>query len=311
MTSSIDKLVGRIAELNNPSVVGIDPRLAQIPAQIVDAAFARHGKTAAAAAEAFFIFGRGIIDGVCDVVPAVKPQIAFFEQYGAEGIAAYRQTVAYAKGKGLVVIGDVKRGDIASTAAAYSDGHIGRVDIGGERHAVFDEDFITLNPYLGSDAIEPFIADCERYGKGLFVLVKTSNASSRDVQDLTTPNGAVYEEVARLVHRWGEKAIGKRGYSSVGAVVGANFPEQARRIRELLPDAFFLVPGYGAQGALPEGVAACLDRHGRGVVVNNSRGIIFAYADKKYTNDFSEMEFGAAARRACLDMKAELNRITK
>jgi len=305
----IDKLAERIIELKNPAVVGLDPRLKNIPAFLREDMINNYGETPRAAAEAIFEFNRVIIDSVCGVVPAVKPQIAFYELFGADGIGAYQRTVAYAKQKNLIVIGDIKRGDIASTAAAYSDGHIGTVRVGGTRLPVFDEDFITVNPYLGYDAVEPFLENCGRYGKGLFILVKTSNNSSRDIQDLTTPNGTVYEEVARLVGKWGEGLVGECGYSSIGAVVGATFPEQAKKIRAMIPKTFFLVPGYGAQGANAADIAACFDKDGLGAIVNSSRGIISAYADEKYKNDFTEREFGAAAGRACADMADDLREI--
>ena len=302
----IDRLAERITGLENPIVAGLDPRLENIPEFIVNEMTDAYGETLKAAAEAIFEFCRVIIDEIRDTVPAVKPQIAFFEQYGAEGVGAYIRTVAYAKKKGLIVIGDIKRGDIASTAAAYSDGHLGEAAVGAAKFKVFDEDFITLNPYLGSDAVAPFIENCEKYDRGLFVLVKTSNASSRDIQDLKTENGFLYEEVARLVGEWGKGLKGKCGYGPVGAVVGATFPEQIIKIRGILPDAFFLVPGYGAQGGTAKDVAACLDKNGLGALVSSSRGIIFAYADEKYKNRFAEREFGKAARQACLDMAGSL-----
>jgi len=231
-----------------------------------------------------------------------------YEQYGADGIAAYQRTAEYAARKGLVVIGDVKRGDIASTAAAYSDGHLGVVAIGGARHIIYNEDFITINPYLGYDAVEPFLDNCKKYGKGLFILVRTSNPGA-DVQDLATSDGPVYEAVARLVGEWGEGLKGACGYSAVGAVVGATHPDQVKRVRELIPGVFFLVPGYGAQGAAAEDLAPCFDKKGLGAVVNSSRGIIFAYKNDKYKKDFPEAEFEYAARRACLDMRECLNEV--
>ena len=304
----IDKLAKRITELNNPTVVGLDPRFENLPEHIRAEAIKNYGETPKAAAEAFYEFNRVIIDNVCDIVPAVKPQIAFYEQYGADGIDAYQRTINYAKQNGLIVIGDIKRGDIASTASAYSDGHIGRVKVGETSRAIFDEDFITVNPFLGYDAIEPFLKNCAEYDKGLFVLVKTSNASSRDVQDLPVNGAPLYEEVARLVGEWGKAFIGECGYSSIGAVVGATFPEQIKKIRGIIPHVFFLVPGYGAQGASAVDIMDCFDEKKLGAVVNNSRQIIFAYSNEKYKNDFSEKNFGLAARRACLDMKEELLR---
>jgi len=303
----IDALADRIIELKNPTVVGLDPRFDMLPKFLRDEMTDAYGETPKAAAEAFYEFNRRIIDKIYDIVPAVKPQIAMYEQYGADGIAAYQRTIAHAKSRGMIVIGDVKRGDIASTASAYSDGHIGAVTVGSATHRVFDTDFITINPYLGYDAVEPFLDNCKRYGKGLFVLVKTSNASA-DVQDLITERGPVYEVVAELVGKWGAGLTGRHGYSSVCAVVGATHPAQARRIREILPNAFFLVPGYGSQGGRAEDLAACFDKKGLGVVVNNSRGIIFAYRDK-YKDEYGEAGFDAAARQACIDMREDLQRV--
>jgi len=305
---AIDRLAGRILALKNPTVIGLDPRFDQLPAFLQNEMIKRYGETPRAAAEAFFEFNRRIIDAACDVVPAVKPQIAMYEQYGAEGIAAYQRTTAYAAQKGLIVIGDIKRGDIASTAAAYSDGHLGEVAVGNTRHVIYNEDFITVNPYLGYDAVEPFLANCKKYGKGLFILVRTSNPGA-DIQNIMTANGPVYETVARLVGKWGEELMGACGYSAVGAVVGATHPEQIKRVRELIPGVFFLVPGYGAQGATAEDLAPCFDKKGLGAVVNSSRGIIFAYKDEKYRKDFPETEFDKAARQACIDMRECLNEV--
>ena len=306
----IDRLIEKIRELHSPIVVGLDPRLEQIPAAFKEPYYQTDGKTPATAAKIILTWGKEIIDQVCDLVPAVKPQIAMYEQFGAPGIDCYIQTVGYAKSKGLVVIGDIKRGDIAEIAGAYSDGHIGMVKIGGSSHPVFNEDFITVNPYLGYDAVEPFLANCEKYGKGLFILVKTSNKSSGDIQDLATKDGAVYEIIAGLIKKWGAHIKGESGYSSIGAVVGATHPEQAKKIRQILPEAFFLVPGYGAQGGTAEDLAACFDNKGLGAVVNSSRGIIFAYMDDKYKRDFPEDEFEMASRQACIDMREDLKRIT-
>lgn len=302
----IDFLIDKIVEKNNPSVVGLDPRLSYIPDYIKNAAFEEYGETPKAAAESFYEFNKAIIDAVYDIIPAVKPQIAMYEQYGADGITSYIKTVEYAKEKGLVVIGDIKRSDIASTAEAYSDGHIGRVRVGGSSYEIFKEDFITLNPYLGSDSVEPFLNNCREYGKGLFLLIKTSNASSGDIQDLESGGQRIYEKVGGLVSKWGEGLIGKHGYSAVGGVVGATFPEQAKALRAALPHTFFLVPGYGAQGGTACDLKHCFGKGILGAIVNSSRGIIAAHQNEKYKNDYSEKDFALCARRACIDMRNEL-----
>jgi len=301
----IDRLIDRITELENPTVVGLDPRIDYIPEEITKDATDRYGHTAIAVKYALLAYNKGLIDAVCDIVPAVKPQMAFYEQYGSEGVDAYVQTVAYAKTKGLFVIGDVKRSDIASTAEAYSNGHLGQVDIFGNKTGMFQTDFITLNPFLGADSIEPFLKNCKYFDKGLFVLVKTSNKGSGDFQDLMVGDRHIYEICGEYVQRWGQDFVGQRGYSSICAVVGATHPEVAAKLRLQLPNTFFLVPGYGAQGGSAADIAACFDKNGRGAIVNNSRGIIAAYKTEKY----SGMSYTEAARVAALAMKAELQAI--
>lgn len=305
----IDKLIDRIIETKNPSVVGLDPRLSYIPEFITEDAFNKYGHTPRAVAESFFLFNKYIIDEIYQIVPAVKPQIAMYELYGAEGIDAYIRTVEYAKSKGLIVIGDIKRSDIASTAGAYSDGHIGRVKIGEQTFEIFKEDFITLNPYLGSDSVEPFLKNCSDYDKGLFMLIKTSNAGSGEIQDLLTDGRPVYEAVGELVSKWGEKLIGKHGFSSVGGVVGATYPSQAKDLRQKLEHTFFLVPGYGAQGGTADDLAVCFNSDGLGAIVNSSRGIIAAHLSDKYKEEFSGEKFAGAARLAAEDMRKDLSRI--
>jgi len=290
----------------NPTVVGLDPRLDFVPAFIKEEAYESWGKTPKAAAWAFLKYNKAIIDAVYDLVPAVKPQVAMYEQFGPEGIQAYIDTILYAKEKGLIVIGDIKRSDIASTAEAYADGHIGKVKVEDEAFEVYHEDSITLNPYLGYDSIEPYIKHCKDYDKGLFILVKTSNPNSGEIQDLDLGGEKLYERVGKLVSDWGKELIGKKGYSQVGAVVGATHPEQAKRLRELMPHTFFLVPGYGAQGATAKDLAVCFDKNGLGAIVNSSRGIIAAYKLDKYKKDYSEKEFALASRQAVIDMKKDL-----
>lgn len=308
----IDVLIDRIKALASPVCVGLDPRPELVPEVIVNASIGQYGKTPEAMAAAFIAFGKGIIDCVGDVVPCVKPQIAMYERYGVPGLGAYAETVRYAKSKGLIVIGDVKRGDIASTAAAYADAHLGTVDIGGISFAPFDTDFVTINPYLGRDAVEPFFGHCRTYEKGLFILVKTSNPGGCDFQDLILADGKpLYEHAGELVSRWGQEFVGKHGYSSVGAVVGANYPAQGARLRELMPRTFFLIPGYGAQGGTAKDAAACFDKDGLGGVVNASRSIIGAWKEPLYAASFNggaETWFGLAAREEALKMKEELNK---
>ncbi len=302
----IDKLISKIRETQNPTVVGLDPQLDFVPEYLKNEMFETYGCTTKGAAEAILRFNMEIIDHVCDLIPAVKPQIAMYEQFGAEGVAAYIKTTQYAKGKGLIVIGDVKRGDIASTAKCYSKAHIGKVKIGHMEDEVFNSDFITVNPYLGYDGIEPYIEDCKENESGLFVLVKTSNPNSGEIQDLIVENQPVHEIVGGLVSKWGGDLIGKHGFSSIGAVVGATHKDQAKRLREIMPTVFFLVPGYGAQGGKAEDLAVCFNENGLGAIVNSSRGIIAAYKNDKYKNDFTEKEFAKASRQAVIDMQEDI-----
>jgi orotidine-5'-phosphate decarboxylase len=241
-------------------------------------------------------------------VPAVKPQIAMYEQFGSEGIESYIRTTNYAKRKGLIVIGDIKRGDITSTAEAYAKGHIGISKIEGEFYDMYKQDAITLNPYLGFDSIEPYIKYCNGYDKGLFILVKTSNPNSGEIQDLETSEGKLYEKVGKLVSKWGEELIGEYGYSKIGAVVGATHPEQAENLRKIMPNTYFLVPGYGAQGGKAKDLKGYFNKDGLGAIINSSRGIIAAYLNDQYKLKFSEHEFGLAAREAAISMKEDLQK---
>ena len=306
----IDRLIEKILQLQNPTVAGLDPRLAQIPELFKEPYYEIHGKTPTAAAEIFCAWGREIIDNIFDIVPAVKPQIAMYEQFGAPGIDAYIKTIEYAKSKGLIVIGDIKRGDIASTADAYADGHIGKVDIDGSLHEIFREDFITLNSYMGSDSVQPYIEYCKGGERGIFVLVKTSNPASSQIQDITsTANMPIYRHVGELVSGWGQGLIGKYGFSLVGAVVGATHPNEATLLREKMPHTFFLVPGYGAQGAGAGDLKGAFNKDGLGAIVNSSRGITGAYALEKYKADYSEKDFAKASRAAALDMRKDLQSV--
>lgn len=299
----IDLLIGKIDKLNNPTVVGLDPQYEMIPRYIREKQLERHGKTLKAVGEMFYEFNRSLIDALCDIVPAVKPQIAMYERYGLEGIEAYLKTIAYAREKGMFVIGDIKRGDIASTAAAYA-GHIGGVDVEGVHFDPWKEDAVTINPYLGYDGIKPFREICEKQGKMLFILVKTSNPSSSELQDVMTDDGRIlYERTGDLVADWGEGLVGKYGYSRIGAVVGATNKAQGEALRHRLPHTFFLVPGYGAQGAGGSDIGGFFDTDGRGCIVNSSRGIIAAY---KKSDRFGEADFASAAREAALSMKKDI-----
>ncbi|HYF83186.1 MAG TPA: orotidine-5'-phosphate decarboxylase [Clostridia bacterium] len=299
-----DKLIEKVIKCQNHTVVGLDPRLDYVPKHILNEVNAgvSAGRSDLVAAEAFFRFNKEIIDSVYDIVPAVKPQIAFYEQYGTAGFECYMKTCEYAKTKGLLVVGDVKRGDIGSTAEAYSDFYLGNNEWSVET------DCITINPYLGTDSIMPFVKDCEKNGKGIYVLVKTSNKSSADIQDLEAEGKKIYEHVADLVVRLGESLIGKYGYSSIGAVVGATFKSDGMRLREIMKKVYFLVPGYGAQGGTAEDVAVCFNEDGLGAIVNSSRGIIAAYKNEAYKGRFSEREFGLAAREAAIAMRNDINK---
>jgi orotidine-5'-phosphate decarboxylase len=297
--------MNKIEKMANPTVVGLDPTYEMIPRSIREEMLEKYGKTTKAAAKMFLSFNQEIIDHVCDLVPAVKPQIAMYEQYGIEGLQAYMETITYARKKGLIVIGDVKRGDIASTAAAYA-AHLNGVEIEGNRFDIWNEDAVTLNPYMGFDGIEPFIEPCNKYDKGIFVLVKTSNPSGMEIQDLIADGKPVYEHTAVLVSKWGELAMGDNGYSRVAAVVGATYKEQGQDLRKKMPHTFFLIPGYGAQGASGDDIRGYFDRDGRGCIVNSSRGIIAAY---KKDDRFGEHNFAEAAREAALAMKRDLGGI--
>lgn len=305
----IDKLIDKIQLTGNPTVVGLDPRLNYIPDYITQKYYEKYGYTPKAVAKAMFKFNKKIIDRICDIVPAVKPQIAMYERYGIEGLKAYAKTCEYAQSKGLIVIGDIKRSDIASTAEAYSDGHIGRVTIGENQFEGFKQDYITINAYLGSDGVVPFLEDCKKYEKGIFVLAKTSNPNSGEIQDLLVDGDPVYEKMGALIEKWGSELMGQNGFSSVGAVVGATHPEQAKRLRQVMPHTFFLVPGYGAQGGKAEDLAVCFNENGIGAIVNSSRGIIAAHMKDQYKECFTDdRDFALAARQACIDMKNDLRR---
>ena len=294
----IDKLIEKIVDLQNPTCVGLDTSFSYLPEDM------RNGISSFDdAAEAIAEFNMNVIDKVCDVVPSVKVQIAYYEMYGHAGLQAFEYTVNYAKGRGLIVIADCKRNDIGSTAGCYSSAYLGKTDVNGKLLRAFAADMLTVNGYLGYDGIKPFVNDIKAYDKSIFALVKTSNPSSGEFQNLKLDNGQyVYEKMGELVSEWGKDSIGMYGYSEVGAVVGATHPEEAARLRAQLPHTFFLIPGYGAQGGSAEMLKVCFDKNGLGGVVNSSRGIICAYRDQRY----SGMNYAEAARAACIDMQQDL-----
>ncbi len=319
----ISKLITKIQETNAPVVVGLDPQMKFIPQVLIEDAkrsvasqenmFLYGEDDLAIAATAVFRFNREIIDAIADIVPAVKPQIAMYEQFGIPGLMAYWRTVQYAREKGLIVIGDVKRGDIGSTSEAYAIAHLGRVNVAGHDVRVFNEDFATVNPYLGTDGIKPFIDVCNAQDKGIFVLVKTSNPSSGEFQDLKTADGRpLYEVVGEKVREWGETSMDNApealGYSNVGAVVGATYPEMAKLLRAIMPHTFFLAPGYGAQGASAMVLSGFFNKDGLGCIVNSSRGIIAAYQKEKYAQ-YNASDFGGAARAAAKAMIEDLRSV--
>lgn len=300
----INELIKKIVKMEAPIVVGLDPMENYIPECVKSKAYAEFGETLAGAGEAVWQYNKALIDAVADIVPAVKPQIAMYEQFGIEGLIAYKKTVDYAKEKGLVVIGDVKRGDIGSTSAAYATAHLGKVKVGNNTFAAFNEDFATVNPYLGTDGIKPFVDVCKAEKKGIFVLVKTSNPSSGEFQDRLIDGRPLYEHVADKVCEWGDDAMGD-AYSYVGAVVGGTYPEMGRVLRKAMPKTFILVPGYGAQGAKGADIAPYFNADGLGAIVNSSRGIIAAYKQEAYAN-YGDAGFADAARAAALAMKEDL-----
>ena len=299
----INKLTAKIQKTQAPIVVGLDPMLNYIPKHIQEKAFKEYGETLEGAAEAIWQFNKEIVDKTYDL--AVKPQIAMYEQFGIPGIAAFKKTVDYCKEKDLIVIGDIKRGDIGSTSAAYAVGHIGKVQVGSSSYAAFDEDFATINPYMGSDSVKPFMEVCKEEKKGLFVLVKTSNPSSGEFQDQLVNGRPLYELVGEKVAQWGEECMGDT-YSYVGAVVGATYPEMGKILRRIMPKAYILVPGYGAQGGQGKDLVHFFNEDGLGAIVNSSRGIIAAYKQEKYAK-FGEENFADASRAAAEDMIADIN----
>lgn len=302
----INQLIRKIRETNAPIVVGLDPMLKYVPEYIRQQAFAEFGETLEGAAEAIWQFNKGIVDAVYDLIPAVKPQVAMYEQFGIPGMTAFKKTVDYCKEKGLVIIGDVKRGDIGSTSEAYAVGHLGKVQVGSKFHAGFDEDFVTVNPYLGSDGVKPFTNICAREKKGIFVLVKTSNPSSGEFQDRLIDGKPLYQLVGEKVRDWGAECMPESGsYSYVGAVVGATYPEQGKLLRKVMPNTFILVPGYGAQGGKGADLVHFFNEDGLGAIINSSRGIIAAYQQEQYA-EYGERGYADASRAAVIAMREDI-----
>ena len=305
----ISKLIDRIVDTGAPIVVGLDPKLDFVPDEMKKRCFEEKGENLEGAAEAFWQFNKEIIDHIYDIVPAVKPQIAMYEELGIPGLITFKKTVEYCKEKGLIVIGDIKRGDIGSTSQSYAVGHLGSVTIGGKTFKGFDEDFATVNPYLGSDGVKPFIDICNKEDKGIFVLVKTSNPSSGEFQDRLIDGRPLYEHVGEQVEKWGLESM-DGSYSNVGAVVGATYPEMGKVLRDIMPHAYILVPGYGAQGGKGKDLVHFFNKDGLGAIVNSSRGIIAAWKNDAY-KEFSDGRVGEAARAAALDMKADIESALK
>ena len=304
MTNMMDKLIDRIKETNNPTVIGIDPKYDMIPECIKN----KYEQNMEGVAKAIEEFNKALIDATFDIIPAVKINIAFYEMYGLEGMKVFEETCKYAKEKGMLVMADIKRGDIGSTSKAYSNAFLGRTQIGEKEEKIYDVDFVTLNPYMGIDSVKPFIEDCKKYNKGAFIIVKTSNPSSGDLQDLKLENGEeVYTRVAKLVEEWGEDLRGKYGYSSISAVVGATYPKQLKDLRKTAPHTFFLIPGYGAQGGKAEDIALGFDSNGIGGIVNSSRGLMSAYQSDLWKDKYTEERFAEATRQEAIRMRNELN----
>ena len=304
--NAIDRLIDKIKETNNPTVMGLDPRYEMLP----NCVKSKYDTSLEGVAQAIMEYNKALIDATCDIIPAVKPQRAFYEMFGIPGMKAFDETCKYAKEKGMIVIVDAKRGDIGSTAAGYSNAFLGKTKIGDNEEPIFDVEFVTVNPYMGTDCVKPFVDDCKKYNKGIFVLVKTSNPSSGELQDLKLEKGqTIYERVAQLVEGWGIDLRGEYGYSSVAAVVGATYPQQLDELRKIAPHTFFLIPGYGAQGGKPEDIALGFDKNKMGGIVNASRSLMCAYKSDMWKEQFSEEDYAKATRAEAIRMRDELNSV--
>ena len=304
MQNQIDRLIEKIKETNNPTVIGVDTRYDMVP----DCVKNKYSKDIKGMCSAMLEYSKALIDSTYDIIPAVKLQSAYFEMYGVEGIKLYKEMIDYCKEKDMVVMADVKRGDIGSTSAGYSKAYLGKNTINEKEEGIFDVDFATVNPYMGSDCVNPFVEDCKKYDKGIFILVKTSNKSSGELQDLKTEDGEeIYKKVAKLVNTWGKDLIGQYGYSSVSAVVGATYPKQLQELRELMPHSYFLIPGYGAQGGKAEDIALGFDENGLGGIVNATRSLMCAYKSDLWKDKFKEEDYAKATRAEAIRMRDELN----
>lgn len=303
MKNIIDQLIEKIKIMKNPTVIGLDPRYEMLPKCVKD----KYPKTLEGVGQAIIEYNKALIDAIYDIIPAIKPQIAFYEMYGIPGMQAFKVTCEYAKQKGMFVIADIKRGDIGSTAQGYSNAYLGKTKIEENEQSLYDIDFITVNPYMGTDCVKPFIDDCKKYNKGLFILVKTSNPSSGELQDVKLENGEeVYTRVAKYVEKWGEELRGEYNYSSISAVVGATYPEQLKQLRQIAPHTYFLIPGYGAQGGKAEDIALGFDENGLGGIVNASRSLMCAYKSEMWKGKFEEKDYAKATRAEAIRMKEEL-----
>ncbi|MGN1297530.1 MAG: orotidine-5'-phosphate decarboxylase [Clostridia bacterium] len=306
--NAIDKLIDKIKETNNPTVIGLDPRYEILPKCVAN----KYPKTLEGVSKAILEYNKALIDATYDIIPAIKPQIAFYEMFGIAGMEAFKETCKYAKEKGMIIIADIKRGDIGSTAQGYSNAYLGKTKIGDKEEAIFDVEFVTVNPYMGTDCVRPFIEDCKKYNKGIFILVKTSNPSSGELQDVKLENGEeVYKKVADLVEDWGEELRGKYGYSSIAAVVGATYPKQLEELRKIAPHTYFLIPGYGAQGGKAKDIALGFDKDGLGGIINASRSLMCAYKSDFWKDKYTEEEYAKATRAEALRMRDELNEFIK
>lgn len=305
---AFDRLIDKIVEMQNPTVAGLDPKLDYVPSFIKEECFSKYGVTLKGAAQALLMFNKALIDELCDIVPAIKPQAAYYEMYGFEGVEALKDTIAYAQSKGMYVMTDGKRNDIGTTMEAYATAHLGDTAVEGDMVSAFGADALTVNGYLGTDGIKPLINICSEKDKGIFVLVKTSNPSSGELQDLKLESGeTVYERMGAMCEKWGESLKGSYGYSGVGAVVGATYPEMLKELREKMPHTFFLVPGYGAQGGGANDVKYAFDKNGIGAIVNSSRGIMCAWQKQE---GMTEADFAKAARIEALRMRDDLRSVT-
>ncbi len=303
MKNIIDQLIEKIKIMKNPTVIGLDPRYEMLPKCVKD----KYPKTLEGVGQAIIEYNKALIDAIYDIIPAIKPQIAFYEMYGIPGMQAFKVTCEYAKQKGMFVIADIKRGDIGSTAQGYSNAYLGKTKIEENEQSLYDIDFVTVNPYMGTDCVKPFIDDCKKYNKGLFILVKTSNPSLGELQDVKLENGEeVYTRVAKYVEKWGEELRGEYNYSSISAVVGATYPEQLKQLRQIAPHTYFLIPGYGAQGGKAEDIALGFDENGLGGIVNASRSLMCAYKSDMWKDKFEEKDYAKATRAEAIRMKEEL-----